>query len=269
MEPLIITATANICWLDPDIDYPKTPDAIIEEARRCMENGATLIHTHAEGRWTEVIQGIRQTCGDLIIQCGMSSLPIPQRMAVFEQRADMMSIIISHHDEAFARQDFHVLHPREELAEYMRLCAQYGVVPELEVWNTGSIWNMRWLIERGLLRAPYFATLFFGWPGGQWSPPTLEEYLYRRKHMPEGSVINVSIMGKEQIEIVTAAIVLGDHVRVGTEDYPYDRNGNVVPTHELVAAAAQIARSVGRPVATVHQARRIVGLADITEGQKL
>lgn len=261
MQPLIITATANICWLAPEaVDYPKTPEAITQESLRCMDAGATIIHTHAEGRWLEVIQQHRAQCGDLILQCGMSSLPIPERMIVFENHADMMSIIISHHDEAFAGLDVYKLHSREELAEYMRLCNQYGVKPELEVWNTGSVWNMNWLIERDLLKPPYFTTLFFDWPGGQWSPGTVEEYLYRRKHMPAGSVINVSIMGEKQMEIVTAAIALGDHVRIGTEDYPYDLAGKIAPTHELVAAAARIARSMGRPVATTQQAREIVGL---------
>lgn len=260
-QPLIITATANICWLAPDeVDYPKTPVAITEESLLCRQAGASIIHTHAEERWKEVIGLHRQRCGDLIIQCGMSSLPIPKRMDVFTERADMISIIVSHHDEAFAKQDFHVLHPREELEDYMRLCLQHGVKPELEIWNTGSIWNMNHLIDRRLLMPPYFTTLFFGWPGGAWSPPTVEEYLYRRRYMPEGSVINVSIMGPEQIEILTAAITLGDHVRVGTEDYPYDHDGKIVPTHELVAAAANIARSVGREIATPAQARKLVGL---------
>jgi len=42
----------------------------------------------------------------------MSSLQIPERMSVFENHADMISIILSHHDEAFAEVDVHVLHPR-------------------------------------------------------------------------------------------------------------------------------------------------------------
>lgn len=261
MQPLIITATANICWLAPDqVDYPKTPEAITEESLRCMEAGATIIHTHAEGRWIEVIEQHRAQCGDLILQCGMSSLPIPERMVVFENHADMMSIIISHHDEAFAGLDVYKLHSREELAEYMRLCQQYGVKPELEVWNTGSIWNMNWLIEHDLLKPPYFATLFFGWPGGQWSPATVEEYMYRRKRMPEGSIVNVSIMGKEQMEIVAAAIANGDHIRIGTEDYPYDLSGSIASTHELVAAAAELSRAMGRPIATTGEARQILGL---------
>jgi 3-keto-5-aminohexanoate cleavage enzyme len=258
MNPLIITATANVCWLKPDVPYPRTPEEIAVEARLCQERGATICHTHAEGRWRETIEAIRREC-DIIVQCGMSSLQIAERMDSFIHHGDMLSIILGPHDEAFVGKDLHVLHPREELEEYMRLCAQYGVKPEFEVWHTGSIWNLSYLIGKALVAPPYFTTLFFGWPGGTWSPPTLEEYLYRRKVMPQGSVINVSIMGREQIEIMTAAIVLGDHVRVGTEDYPFI-GGRVVTTHELVAAAAEIARSVGRPVATVAEARTILGM---------
>lgn len=261
LQPLMITATANICWLAPDeVDYPTTPEAIIEEALLCRDAGATIIHTHAEGRWEEVIKLHRQQCGDLILQCGMSSLQIPERMDVFKNDADMMSIIVSHHDEAFTQQDFHVLHPREELQQYMELCAAHNIKPELEVWNTGSIWNMNWLIERGLLKPPYFTSLFFDWPGGAWSPASIEEYLYRRKYMPEDTLVTVSVMGLEQIKLLTAAIVMGDHVRVGTEDNPYNRNGDIATTHELVAEVAEIARAVGRPIATIAQAREMIGL---------
>ena len=79
----------------------------------------------------------------------------------------MISIITSHHDEAFAEATVHVLHPREELVEYAELSRKHGVKLELETWHTGSIWNISWLIERGLLD-PHFVSIFFDWPGGSW-----------------------------------------------------------------------------------------------------
>lgn len=263
MQPLIITATPNICWLQPDVPYPQTLEEIVAEARRCEEAGASIFHIHAEKRWAQVIEALRQETG-LVVQCGMSSLPIAERTEVWEKQADMISMIVSHHDEAFQGLDVHVLHPREELAEYMRLCQQYRVKPELEIWHAGSIWNMRFLIERELLPAPYFATLFFGWPGGSWSPPTLEEYLYRRRLMPANSILNVSVMGPEQKTILTAAILHGDHVRVGTEDYPY-LNGRVAATHELVAEIADLAARLGREIATPEQARTMLEKGTVNE----
>jgi 3-keto-5-aminohexanoate cleavage enzyme len=257
VQPLIITATPNICWLQPDIPYPRSADAMAEEARRCQDAGASILHMHADD-WIGTIAAVRRDT-DLIVQCGMSSHPIPQRMVVFEQGADMISIITSHHDEAFTGLDVHALHSREELAEYGRLSREYGVQLEYETWHTGAIWNLRYLIEHDLVDPPYFTSLFFGWPGGSWSPPTIEEYLRRVAALPEGCVSTVSVMAPEQVRILAAATVQGDHVRVGTEDYPFDRTGRPAQTHQLVAEVADIARAVGRPIATPAQAREIIG----------
>jgi 3-keto-5-aminohexanoate cleavage enzyme len=258
--PLIITATPNVSWLHPEVEYPTTVESLVEEAGRCERAGASILHFHGEGYWSEAIDGLRSET-DLIVQCGMSSLPIPERMEVFEKRADMISIITSHHDEAFAQLDVHVLHPREELVEYAELSRKHGVKLELETWHTGSIWNIEWLIERGLLDPPHFTSIFFGWPGGSWSPATIEEYLHRRRSLPPDSVATVSAMGERQYRLLVAAIGLGDHVRVGTEDFPFDRHGNPAATHELVAQIAEVARAAGRPIATPDQAREVIGLA--------
>jgi 3-keto-5-aminohexanoate cleavage enzyme len=259
MDPLIIIATPNICWLKPDVDYPKTPERMAEEAVRCQAAGATILHMHAEGNWKNAIRAVRAKT-DIIIQCGMSSLKINERMDVFEEQAEMISIILNHHDEAFVELDCHELHPREELEEYSHLCMEYAVAPEFEVWHTGSIWNLKYLINKNLLKPPYITTLFFGWPGGTWSPPTIEEYLYRRKYMPEGCLINVSIMGEEQIDILSAAILHGDHVRVGTEDYPYNHARQIATTPALVEEVAYVAKSLGRPIASIDEARELTGV---------
>ena len=98
--PAIITATPNISWLEPGAEYPTTVEALVEEAKRCEAAGASILHFHGEKYWTEAIDALRAET-DLILQCGMSSLPIPERVEVFEKGADMISIIVSHHDEAF------------------------------------------------------------------------------------------------------------------------------------------------------------------------
>jgi 3-keto-5-aminohexanoate cleavage enzyme len=259
MEPLIITATPNISWMQPHVPFPATAKDIADEAKLCYEAGAMVLHIHAEGQWIETIRAIRATC-DIIIQCGMSSLPIPERMDVFKEKGDLVSIILNHHDESFTKTECNVLHLKDELKEYARLCGQSGVLPEFEVWHGGSIWNLNWMIQQKLINPPYITTLFFGWPGGTWSPATIEEYLYRLSMIPQGSICTVSIMGPEQIDIITAAILRGDHVRVGTEDYPFSRSGIIATTHQLVEETVRIALAVGRPLATIVQARKIIGL---------
>jgi 3-keto-5-aminohexanoate cleavage enzyme len=189
----------------------------------------------------------------------MSSLPVPDRMEVFEEKADMISVMLSHHDEAFARLDTHQLHPREELIEYMRLASKYHVKPEFEVWHTGSIWNLRFLVAKRNVPPPYFSTLFLGWPGGNWSPPTVEEYIYRRRLMPEKSVVSVSVMDRSQVDVLTAAITGGDHVRVGTEDNPFIGE-RLATTPELVKWITGVSKAIGRPVASVDEAAGLIGV---------
>ena len=163
---------------------PATPEDMAAEARRCAEAGAAILHMHADD-WPPAIRAVRGA-RDLIVQCGMSSRTAAERRDVFAEKADMISIITSHHDEAFVGVDVHTLHPREELLEYARLQAESGVRLEYEIWHAGAIWNLNWLIEHASLEPPYFTSIFFGWPGGSWSPPTVEEYAYRRRQLPAG-----------------------------------------------------------------------------------
>ena len=69
--PLIVTATPNVCWLDPAVEFPETAEDMAAEARRCAEAGAAILHMHADD-WPPAIQAVRDAC-DLIVQCGMSS----------------------------------------------------------------------------------------------------------------------------------------------------------------------------------------------------
>ena len=211
--PLIITATPNICWLYPEVAYPQTPEQMAEEARLCCEAGAAVLHMHSDD-WPSYIAAVRAKT-DIIVQCGMSSEPIPDRMDIFRQHGDMISMNYEPSRRGFRRSGHSCLASREELEEYAQLSAEFGVKLEFETWHTGSIWNLNYLIGKKLVEPPYFTSLFFGWPGGSWSPPTVEEYFYRRRHLPDESLATVSIMDERQIDIIAAAIVAGDHIRVG------------------------------------------------------
>ncbi len=57
------------------------------------------------------------------------------------------------------------------------------------------------------------------------------------------------------------SIALGGNVRVGWEDNPYIRDGVFAKTNaELVRRVVEIARGVGREIATPQEAREIIGI---------
>jgi 3-keto-5-aminohexanoate cleavage enzyme len=64
-----------------------------------------------------------------------------------------------------------------------------------------------------------------------------------------------------QWRVLTMAIMLGGHVRVGMEDNPFLTPGEYARTNaELVEKIARISRELGREVATPDEARKIISL---------
>jgi len=259
-EKLIVTVTSANAWMYPEAkNYPITPEEITENTIKCYEQGASIAHIHLPKRnIKKTIDLIRDKC-DIIIQGGMSSDPVDKRNELINAKPDMMSIILNHHDECFKEVELNRLHPREELEEYCKICRRTGIKPEFEVWHYGSIWNLNYLIDKKLLDKPYFLTLFLGWPGGTWSPPTTDEFLHRIKYLPKESICSVSVMGPEQEIILPLAIKEGKNVRIGTEDYPYLKKGVLAKdSSELVKKIVKISKELGREIADPSEARKIL-----------
>jgi 3-keto-5-aminohexanoate cleavage enzyme len=179
----------------------------------------------------------------------------------------MMSYAFNVHDEyfqpdpAYPPVEMYALHPRDELEEFTRAALERGVKTEIECFYTGAYWNLEFIRDKGLLEDPVWATLFFGWKGGAWTPPTHDAMLFMVRHLPENVNWNVSVMDPAHWSLLPLAIAMGGHVRVGWEDYPYLPNGELAKTNaELVQVVVDMAERIGRPVATPEQARQIAGL---------
>ena len=66
----------------------------------------------------------------------------------------------------------------------------------------------------------------------------------------------------EQWRILTMAVLLGGHVRVGMEDNPFVGPGQYAKTNaELVEKIVRISRELGREIASPEEARKISGIA--------
>lgn len=265
-QKLIITATVAPSWIYPDAtNAPRTPEEVITSVVECWKAGASIAHIHGAKNfepdvWKKIVKAVRDQT-DVIVQIGLSALQIPERMPAIRLKPDMLSIILNHHDEAFPRLDMSLLHNREELEQYSTICTKYGIRPEWEVWHAGSVWNLNYLVEKKFAKAPHFVTLFFDWPGGIWSPATINELEHRLQQQRSDSICSVSIMSHAQTNIVTASMILGHHVRVGTEDNPYYFPGRLAKNNaELVSRVVRIAKELGREVATSAEARKMIGV---------
>ncbi len=290
MDSVVITVTVDCSMSYPGFSgMPPIEDVptVAQEYIRSIDAGASLVHHHgvhhleesiqADGRrlsridldgWRDLTERIRAE-RDPIIQFGIASARIEEKVALMGLKPEMMSYAFNVHDEYFRPDESlpaneqYAIHPRPELEEFCRAAQEHGVKPEVESFYTGAFWNLEYIRKQGLLDEPIWTTLFLGWPGGAWTPPTPDSLLYLVDHLPEGVNWNCSVMNPQmQWRILALALSIGGHVRVGWEDNPYLPDGSPSRSNaELVDEIVKIARLMGREPATPTQAREIVGLA--------
>jgi 3-keto-5-aminohexanoate cleavage enzyme len=291
MDKLIITVTVDSTMAWPANPYmPPIEDttAIGQQYVDAVNAGASICHHHgihylddeiqADGRklsridfdgWQQLSDNIRAGGGDPIIQYGIASARLPEKIALMKQGPDMMSYCFHPHDERFQPDpsvpaiEMYALHPRDELLEVSAAAKEHGVKLDVECFYTGGYFNLKYVREHGLLPDPTWATLFFDWEGGTWTPPTHDAVLYMERHLPPQVNWNVSIMDPATAwKLIPLVIAIGGHVRVGWEDNPYLPNGEIAKSNaELVDCVVQMARLIGREVATPAEAREIAGLS--------
>lgn len=288
-DKLVITVT-----VDSSMSYPRNPNmppiedvaAIGDEYVRSIDAGASICHHHGihhledeiqpDGRrlsridfdgWRDLTESIRSR-REALIQFGIASARLDEKLRLCELRPEMMSYAFNVHDEYFRPDPEHppvemyAIHPRDELEAFCRGSLAHGVKTEVECFYTGAFWNLEFIRDQGLLPGPVWATLFLGWQGGAWTPPTADALLYLVRHLPADVNWNTSVMDPaEQWKLLSLAISLGGHVRVGWEDNPYLPDGSLARSNaELVEVVVDMARAVGREVASPEEARAITGV---------
>jgi 3-keto-5-aminohexanoate cleavage enzyme len=287
MDELIIT-----CAADSANSYPANPYfpgeqgdlRLAEQYIGAVKAGAAMCHIHGVAKfepgssqpkiyhdeWIALTDANRDGVDDVVIQNGIAGMAAADKRILYErQRPEMMSTIFGPHDTRFRRDpgtkvpvDLYGITTRADLVEQAGDANAAGVKLEVECFTTGPLWLMQYLMERDLLPGPRWATMFLGWEGACWSPPTVDALSYMVSHLPPDTNWNLSVMDPSTAwKLVAATIAMGGHVRVGWEDNPYLPNGEIASDNsQLVEAVVDLAGKIGRDIATPERAREIIGL---------
>ena len=138
-----------------------------------------------------------------------------------------------------------------------------GVMPELEVFETGHLLLAKRFIENDYVKPPGMFQICLGISWGQ--PATPEAMTYMRNLLPPDAPWFAFGISLYQFPMVAQAVLLGGHPRVGLEDNIYLEKGKLAPSNAaLVEKAAKIIEVLGDQVATPNDARQILGLAAAT-----
>jgi 3-keto-5-aminohexanoate cleavage enzyme len=160
--------------------------------------------------------------------------------------------------------------PPHVMIEKTRICQELGVKPQIAVYSDGDIDNAdRYLIKTGLLEKPYYWIVLPALPGGSpmQNPKAMVEvlmhYVNRIKEIDEGSQIVVCAAGRASSYLVTLAILLGLHIRIGMEDtvwmWPH-RNEKIRNNVEHFKMFKQLIELMGREIMEPNEFRKMMGM---------
>jgi 3-keto-5-aminohexanoate cleavage enzyme len=261
---------------------PYTPEEYAAEAKRAVDEGATMIHIHArtpEGvpsyeieDFRAITEAINGAVGDVIINysTGAIGVPIEKRIAYLrELRPDVAALNMSSMNYAKyseRRKEFVFSAVFENsfdtIIEFLTAMNELGIRPEHECFDSGHVANLDPLIDMGLLSEPLQIDCVMGVNGG--IRPTPRNLAHMADQIPGGpdgrnnwGVIGIS---RDQWRLVAAAAALGGNVRVGLEDNFYLPDGEMARSNgDLIARARRIVEDIGRRAATVAEARELLG----------
>lgn len=256
---------------------PYTPVELGEEAKRAQDAGASIVHIHAREddgtpSWRlEVFQAIkeevRKRCPDIIINwstgaIGLSKedrmnhiLPTKPDMAAFNMGSMNYAIYSKRNKQFYWNGVFE--NSYDTLQYVVKIMNEAGTCPEMECFDVSHIRNAEPLRDMGLLPDNACYSLVMGVMGG--IPATPENLLHQIKQVPDGSFWQCISISRKQWQLSGIAAAMGGNFRVGLEDNFYLPDGEMAKSNgELVEAGATLARSIGREIASIGEAREML-----------
>lgn len=288
-DKVIITCavTGNLTTPEQTPHLPITPEQIADACLGAADAGAAIVHIHVRdpltGRpsmlldhYVDVVERIRARNGELIlnITTGPGGRFVPSKddpkvaaegttLMVPEKRVEHITAL----RPDICTLDLNTMNSGREVVintpgnvrRMAKVIADAGVKPEIELFDSGDIALMNDLLADGTLQGPVLCSFVMGVRYG--FQPSPETVLYARELLPHGTEFTAIGIGKAAFTSVAQSYLAGGHVRVGLEDSVYLSRGRLATSNaEMVAKARRNVEDLGGTIATVEEARGIVGL---------
>jgi len=305
MDKLIITAALTGAATVPSQSkhIPVTPDQLAEDAERCVEAGAAVIHVHARNPENGMPTGDMDVFGELLqkikartdaVVCtttgGGFNMTPDERVKVVPTwkpelaTCNMGSInfalypVARHYksedyqhdwEEQYllASEDYIFPNTFKGIRTYLEYMDKANTRPEFELYDVGHIYNMAHMIDRGLIKTPVWCQFVMGVLGGiQATIPDLVHMVETANRVIGKENYNWSVIGvgyPQEFELATVGMFMGGHVRVGLEDNLFVRRRQFAKNHELVERMAGIAKEYERELAKPSDVREFLSLKGI------
>jgi 3-keto-5-aminohexanoate cleavage enzyme len=273
MNPMVITAAmvGAETTREQTPHLPITAEEIAEDAAKCREAGAAMVHLHVrtpDGKPSQdtelfraAIRAIRAKC-DILVQVstgGAVGMSVDERCGGLKltgaDRPDMATLTTG--TVNFGPDVF--WNPRPLVRDIATRIKQLGLKPEIECFDVGMIDEARALAKEGFIDLPAHFDFVLGVGGALSADERALDFM--RSYVPPDSTWTCAAVGRHQLPFVELVAERGGNSRVGLEDNIYLSKGVLAKGNfELVADAAKRAKAKGRVLATPQQARELLRL---------
>lgn len=264
-----ITGAGDTTSKSPHV--PVTPAQIAESAIEAAKAGAAVVHIHVRDPETgkgsrnteyyaEAVDRIRESGVDVVVNltAGMGGdlvlggdedvlppNPDGTDMAGATERLDHVRRILPEictldcGTMNFASGgDYIMVNTPGVLRSMARQVQALGVRPELEVFDTGHLVQVKEMIRDGLLDDPVMIQLCMGIAYGAPDDPTT--FMAMVNNLPKDCVFSAFSISRMQLPFVAMSVLAGGNVRVGLEDNLYAGPGQLATNAMLVERARTI-----------------------------
>jgi 3-keto-5-aminohexanoate cleavage enzyme len=273
ISPVIITVaiTGALPRKQDNPAVPITPAEQIESTHEAYEAGASLVHIHVRDddenpssdpeRFAKVQEGVRRHCPGMIVQFSTGGRGREQalRGAMLSLRPDMASLATG--SVNFPRSIYE--NPPDFVEGLASTMLEYGIKPEIEVFDLAMLYNAANLVKAGLLKAPVHVQFVLGIANAMPARRAIFDFLRSElaEVMPDATWVAAGT-GRHQWEVNQWCLEAGGHCRTGLEDNTrFDRTRLAASNAELVRKIVDACGRYQRRPATPAEARELLGLA--------
>jgi uncharacterized protein (DUF849 family) len=265
---------------------PVTAAQIADACIEAAEAGAAIVHIHVRdpetgkaartvSAYEEVVGRVRASGVDVVLNltCGMGGdlYLDPDRPSVMSSGTDLatpyerMEHVHRLRPEICTLDcgsmnfgDHVVINRTADLEKMARFAQEWGVKPELEVFDMGQVGIAARMVRKGLIDGTPLFQFCLGIDGG--AAASAQSILALKSMIPENAVWAAFGISNHEMPMVAQAVLLGGNVRVGLEDNLYLERGVLATNGQLVEKAVRIVRDLGSRTLSPAQTRQKLGL---------
>ena len=273
-QPVIITVaiTGAVPRKKDNPAVPVTPAEQIESTHAAFEAGATLVHIHVRDpdeapssdpeRYAQVQEGVRRHCPGMIVQfsTGGRGREQSRRGAMLYLKPDMASLATGSVNFPTGIYE----NPPDFVEDLAKAMQQYGVKPEIEVFDVAMLYSAANLVKKGLVGERPHVQFVLGVPNALPVRRSLFDFL--RAELADvlpGATWVAAGIGRHQFDVNAWCLEAGGHCRTGLEDNLRLAPDRLATNADLVRRIVDACNRYDRRPATPEEARQILGLAPV------